>query len=115
MPKIRKARNASAKTQLVEPSETQGEPSGLQQTPPPVGICAARKAKLGEEFLDSHVATLTHRDCHFEAALPMKIVSLDSLHPRPEWSALDSGASVMGSLIALNAHLMFYERLRRAS
>jgi len=105
MPKIRKARNASAKTQLVEPSETQGEPSGLQQTPPPVGICAARKAKLGEEFLD----------CHFEAALPMKIVSLDSLHPRPEWSALDSGASVMGSLIALNAHLMFYERLRRAS
>ena len=107
MPKIRKARNASAKTQLVEPSETQGEPSGLQQTPPPVGICAARKAKLGEEFLDSHVATLTHRDCHFEAALPMKIVSLDSL--------LDSGASVMGSLIALNAHLMFYERLRRAS
>ena len=115
MPKIRKARKASVKTQGAGPSETQGAPSGLQQLLPSMGIGTARQAKMDVEFLISHVAALTHRKCHLGAAIPLEIVSLDPLRPHPEWTALDTEASVMGSLIALNAHLMSYERLRRAS
>jgi hypothetical protein len=80
-----------------------------------MGSGTAQQAKLDGEISVSYVAAVSCRDWHSEAALPLQGVLLDPLHPRPEWSALDSEASVMGSLLALNAHLMFYDRVERVS
>lgn len=113
MPRIREARNASAQTQGAGPSEIHGEPSRLRQVPTSVDNEATQNWKLDTELPDRRVTTLPCRGCDCEAPASFESVLPVSLHP--EWSALDSESSVMGSLLTLNAHLVSYERLRRAS
>lgn len=117
MPDIRKARNASANTQGTGQPEMDGGPLGPQQSAPSMDIGLTQQAKLDMESDVRQVAIRPCRGCDFETATPSENVLPTSLYPHPEWSVLDSESSVMGSLLALNTHLMSYERerLRRAS
>lgn len=113
MPRIEKARNASAEIQGRGPSEIHGVPSGSQWAPASMEIGSTRKGQLDMELPVRQTPPFPCRGCDYAAPTPSGNVLPVSLHP--EWSALDTESSVMGSLLALNAHLVFYERLRQAS
>ncbi len=69
---------------------------------------------LKRETHPSEVADLIRRDEGQELQGRPQAVSLGAPQIHPDWRALDSEESVMGSLLALNARLMFYEERKQA-
>jgi len=71
--------------------------------------------RVDGELLHGEVAAPTGRTDQFEAGVQTREVLLTSFHPEPDWSSRDSEESVMGSLVALNSRLKFYEEREQAS
>jgi len=67
------------------------------------------------ELLHCEVAPPPARTDQFEARTRIRKGLTNSFHPEPDWSSLDSEESVMGSLVALNARLKYFEEREQAS
>jgi len=68
---------------------------------------------VGESVLGEVIASEARNGC-FEIAMTMKAREVLSGSWRPEWIGLDSQESVMGSLLAMNAHVTLHEEQLRA-
>ena len=84
------------------------------QSPLPIARGAAVQLQLEGEQLLGEIAASIPGTGHFEIWMLAQESLLDSWHPNQEWNGLDSNESVMGSLVALDLHLVSYEKQRRA-
>ena len=66
---------------------------------------------VGESVLGEVMASEARNGC-FEIAMTMKAREVLPGSWLPEWIGMDSQESVMGSLLAMNAHLLHEEQLR---
>jgi hypothetical protein len=107
-----KVLDASAQTHEVVLLERDGGRLRLQ-SPSPIAPGTAAQLRLEGEILLGEVTVSIPRIGHFEVGMQAHEVLPDSWHEA--WAALDSAESVMGSLVALNARLVFYEEQRPAS
>lgn len=112
MPNILKVLGGSLQTQEVVLLERNGRRLRLQ-SPSPIAPGSAVQLKLEEELLLGEIIASTPRGGHFEVGMEAQGVLHDSWRPDPEWSALDSEESVIGSLVTLNECLLFHEKMWR--
>lgn len=113
MPGIQKEQNASAKTQRTTPSEARCAREDSPDEPPTSGTVLVRRECSDEESRACQIASLPSVGTRSEATGRFEKTLSAPLCPHPEWAALDSESSVMGSLLALNAQLMWYERMSK--
>ena len=114
MPHNLKVLDGSARTHDVVLLERRGRKL-LLQSPTPINPGTLTQLKLEGELLFGEVVVSTPRSSHFEIGMEARETLPDSWHPHPDWETLDSEESVMGSLLAMNARLMFHENQRRAN
>jgi hypothetical protein len=112
MTNILRVLDASAQAYEVVLLERHG-PVLLLKSPSPVAPDTALQLRLEGELLLGEATASIPRNGHFEVWMRAQEVLADSWHPHSDWSALDTEESVLGSLRALNSHLVFYEERRR--
>jgi hypothetical protein len=105
MTNILRVLDASAQAYEVVLLERHG-PVLLLKSPSPVAPDTALQLRL-------EATASIPRNGLFEVWMRAQEVLADSWHPHSDWSALDTEESVLGSLRALNSHLVFYEERRR--
>lgn len=88
-------------------------PALLLQCPLPFAPHTALQLRLDHELLLGEVTDSRPKNSHFEVRMQAQESLADSWNLHSEWNAMDTEESVMGSLVALNAHLAFYEHRRR--
>jgi hypothetical protein len=108
MPNILRVLDASAQTYEVALLERHGRVL-LLKSPSPFAPDTALQLRLEGELLLGEVTGSIPRNGYFEVWMRAQEV-MAGCWLGPDWSALDTGESVLGSLGVLNAHLMFYEQ-----
>ena len=109
MPNVLKVLDASAQTHEVVLLERSGHRLRLQ-SPSRIAPGTATQLKLEGELLLCEVTASLTRNGIFEVWLQAREALRDSWDL--DWRGLDSKESVMGSLVKLNAHLVFHEKQR---
>lgn len=108
MTNILKTLDVSAQNYEVQLLERHGRQLWLESATPIAPGTAAQLSLDGETLVGEVVSSIS-RCGHFELAMQAQDAPAGAWLPNPAWGALDSEQSVVGSLAALNARLVFYE------